>query len=94
MEPEAKIISKHNLDCSTLENLANDIANRLECNVEYGQYQKDNGKHQYIVLGTVQAIEKGVTCTLYDLRDSNNSIYNFVLELGEEAKMIYKPEFD
>lgn len=71
---EVKIISKHNLDCSTLENLAKDISNRLECTIEYGQYQINNGRHQY---------------TLYDLRDSNNSTYNFVLELGEEAKMIY-----
>lgn len=49
MKAEAKIISKHNLDCSTLENLANDIAIRLCCNIEYGQYQNDNGKHHFIV---------------------------------------------
>ena len=41
MNVEAKIISKHNLDCSTLENLASDIAIRLGYNVEYGQYQKE-----------------------------------------------------
>jgi hypothetical protein len=86
---EVKIISKHNLECSTLENLAKDISNRLECTIEYGKYQIDNGQHQYIALGIVQSIEKGVAYTLYDLRDSNNSAYNFVLELGEEAKMIY-----
>ncbi|MES2239407.1 MAG: hypothetical protein V4497_04030 [Bacteroidota bacterium] len=90
MEPEAKIISKHNLDCSTLENLANDIANRLNCNIEYGQYQNENGKHNYVALGTVEVKENGIMSTLYDLRNNKNSDYNFVLELGEEAKVIYK----
>lgn len=94
MEPEAKIISKHNLDCSTLENLANDIANRLNCNIEYGQYQNENGKHNYAALGTVEVKENGIISTLYDLRNNKNSDYNFVLELGEEAKVIYKDFID
>lgn len=88
-EDEAKIISKHNLDCSTLENLANDIANRLDCNIEYGQYQNENGKHHYVALGTVEVKENGIMSTLYDLRNKENSNSNFVLELGEEAKVIY-----
>nr|WP_315152418.1 hypothetical protein [uncultured Flavobacterium sp.] len=90
MEEDVKIISKHNLDCSTLENLANDIANRLYCNIEYGQYQNENGKHNYVALGIVEVKENGIMSTLYDLRNNKNSDYNFVLELGEEAKVIYK----
>lgn len=89
MEAEAKIISKHNLDCSTLESLAKDIAGRLESNIEYGQYQNDNGKHHYIALGKVEIKENGIMSTLYDLRNDDNSAYNFVLELGEVAKVIY-----
>jgi hypothetical protein len=94
MEPEAKIISKHNLDCSTLENLANDIANRLGSNIEYGQSQIENGKYHYIAIGTVEVNENGIMSTLYDLRDNENSNYNFVLELGEQAKIIYEDFID
>lgn len=89
MEEEAKIISKHNLDCSSLENLAKDIANRLECNIEYGQYQNQNGKHEFIPFGNVEVNPKGITTTIYDMTNDKNSEYNYVLELGEEAKLIY-----
>jgi hypothetical protein len=37
MNQEAKIISKHNLDLSSIEKLANDIGNRLNSNVKYGE---------------------------------------------------------
>jgi hypothetical protein len=90
MEEEVKIISKHNLDCSTLESLANDIANRLGNNIEYGQYQNTNGQHEFVQHGIVEVIENGIKTTLYDLRNDQNSSHNFVLELGEEAKVIYK----
>jgi hypothetical protein len=89
MEEEVKIISKHNLDCSSLESLANDIANRLGINIEYGQYQNENGKHNYVSLGAVEVQKNGIMSTLYDLRNNKNSDYNFVLEFGEEAKVIY-----
>ncbi len=89
MNAEAKIISQHNLDCSSLENLANDIANRLNCNIEFGQYQNLNGKHEFIKLGTVTLNSKGIITTLYDMTNDNASEYNYVLELGEEAKLIY-----
>jgi hypothetical protein len=90
MEEEVKIISKHNLDCSTLESLANDIANRLGNNIEYGQYQNVEGKHEFVQHGTVEVIENGIRTTLYDLRSDETSTHNFVLEFGEEAKVIYQ----
>jgi hypothetical protein len=89
MEEEVKIISKHNLDCSTLESLANDISNRLGINIEYGQYQNANGKHEFVQHGTVEVTKNDIKTTLYDLRNDKNSSHNFVLELGEEAKVIY-----
>lgn len=90
MEEEAKIISKHNLDCSSLENLAIDIANRLGYTIDYGQYQNLNGKNEFVQNGTVEVVVNGIKTTLYDLRNDGNSPYNFILELGEEAKVIYK----
>ena len=89
MNEEAKIISQHNLDCSSLENLAKDIANRLNCNIEYGQYQNTNGNHEFVQLGSVELNSKGITTTIYDMSNDNASAYNYVLELGEEAKLIY-----
>jgi hypothetical protein len=94
MIEEAKILSAHNLDCTSLENLAVDISNRLDCNIEYGQYQNENGKHHYVALGTVKVNENGIMYTLYDLREDENSSHNFVLELGEEAKVIYADFID
>lgn len=94
MIEEAKIISRHNLDCSSLENLANDIACRLGYNIEYGQYQNENGNHHFIVLGNVTLKENGILATLYGLRNDSNSTHNFVLELGEEAKVIYEDFID
>lgn len=89
MEFEAKIISKHNLDSSSLENLAKDIANRLECNIEYGQYQINNGKHEFIQFGDIVVNPNGITTTLYDMTNDDNSEFNYVVELGDEAKLIF-----
>lgn len=89
MSTETKIICKHELDYSSLENLANDIAQRLNCNIEYGQYQNNNGKHEFIQLGVVEANPNGIISTIYDMRNNNSSEYSYVLELGEEAKLIY-----
>jgi hypothetical protein len=90
MEDDVKIISKHNLDCSSLESLANDIANRLGNNIEYGKYQNVEGKHEFVQYGIVEVVENNIRTTLYDLRNDENSSHNFVLELGEEAKVIYE----
>lgn len=90
MNEEAKIISKHNLDLSSIEKLANDIATRLNSNVEYGEYSKGENGHNFIALGTITKNETGILSTLYDLQNDTNSNYDFVLELGEEAKLIYK----
>ena len=90
MNKEAKIISKHNLDLSTIDKLANDIANRLNSNVEYGDYNKRLNGHNFISLGTIIKNESGILSTLYNLQNDTNSHYDFVLELGEEAKLIYK----
>ena len=90
MNEEAKIISKHNLDLSSTEKLANDIATRLNSNVEYGEYSKGENGHNFIPLGTITKNESGIFSTLYNLQNDTNSNYDFVLELGEEAKLIYK----
>lgn len=90
MNEEAKIISKHNLDLSSTEKLANDIATRLNNNVEYGEYIKGENGHNFIALGTVTKNETGIISTLYNLQNDINSNYDYVLELGEEAKLIYK----
>ncbi|HKO76602.1 MAG TPA: hypothetical protein VJU52_05260 [Flavobacterium sp.] len=94
MNEDVKIISKHNLDCSSLENLASDIAIRLGCNIEYGQYQNENNSHNFNVLGTVTINDSNIVTTLYDLRNDEDSTYDFVLELGEDAKVIYKDFID
>lgn len=94
MEPETKIISKHNLDCSTIENLANDISNRLGCNIEYGKIQNINDIHHFITIGTVEVVQNGIMHTLYDLREEKYPSNSFVLELGEEAKVIYEDFID
>ena len=90
MNEEVKIISKHNLDVSSLDKLANDIATRLNSNVEYGEYSKGENGHNLIALGTITKNESGIFSTLYNLQNDSNSNYDFVLELGEEAKLIYK----
>lgn len=90
MDFEAKIISKHNLDLSSIENLANDIATRLNSNVEFGEYRKSDNKHSFISLGIITKNESGIFSTLYNLQKDTQSNYDYVLELGEEAKLIYK----
>ncbi len=90
MDFEAKIISKHNLDLSNIEALANDIATRLNSNVEFGKYNKADNGHNFISLGTINKNESTIFSTLYDLQNDTASNYYYVLELGEEAKLIYK----
>ena len=90
MNEEVKIISKHNLDLSTTEKLANDIASRLNSNVEYGEYSKGENGHNFIPLGMISKNESGIFSTLYDLQNDTNSNYDYVLELGDQAKLIYK----
>lgn len=90
MEDEVKILSKHNLDCSSLENLAKDIANRLQCNVEFGEYQKIDGLYKFVTNDTIQLSSDEVTITLIGLRNDEKTPYNFVIELGDEAKLMYE----
>jgi DNA helicase IV len=45
-------------------------------------------------LGIVEVVQNDIISTLYDLRNDENSIYNFVLELGEQAKIIYEDFID
>lgn len=90
MDFEAKIISKHNLDVSSIENLAKDIANRLNSNVEYGEYSVSENGHEFKLLDKITKNQGGIFSTLYDLKNNKTSNYDYVLELGEEAKLIYK----
>lgn len=89
MNEEVKIISTHNLDCASLENLAKDIANRLDCNIEYGYVQNHHGQHEFIQFGSVEVNTKGLTITIYDMTNDDTCEYNYIVEQGEEAKLIY-----
>lgn len=89
MNEESKIISTHNLDCSSLENLAKDIADRLDCNIEYGYHQIHDGQHEFVQFGTVEINSNGNTATIYDLTNDDTSECNYIVEQGEEAKLIY-----
>ncbi|MFE3867477.1 hypothetical protein ACFX5E_05230 [Flavobacterium sp. LS2P90] len=89
MNEESKIISTHNLDCSSLENLAKDVANRLDCNVEYGYHQIHNGQHEFVQFGTVEINSNGNITTIYDMTNDETSECNYIVEQGEEAKLIY-----
>lgn len=90
MDLEAKIISKHNLDLSSIENLASDIAARLNCNVEFREYSKSDKGHIFSPLGKIIRNESDIFSTLFNLQTDKLSNYDYVLELGEEAKLIYK----
>ncbi|MFD2891382.1 hypothetical protein ACFS5J_05070 [Flavobacterium chuncheonense] len=89
MEAELKIIVKHNLDTTSLENLAKDIATRLNQNIEYGQFKLLNENQQYSKLGTIKVNDSNVQNTLYDTAKIETSYSQFVLEMGEEAKVFY-----
>ena len=83
MNEEVKIISIHNLDCSSLENLAKDIGNRLDCNIEYGYYQNNNGQHEFVQFGTVEVNSNENITTIYDMTNDDTSEYNYIVEHGE-----------
>lgn len=86
---EAKIIALHNLDTSNLENLAKDIAKKWNYNVEFGAYENHDGAHQFVHYGTAQLDQKAITVTLYDTSKDPYAQHNYVIEFGEEAKIIY-----
>lgn len=81
---EPIIIGKHNLNISDVEALANDIAERLNINIEYGYH--DNGFQK------TDEIINHPDKQLYRLTDQKNlnQQTQFVLELGDEAKIIYQ----
>lgn len=89
MNEEVKIISIHNLDFSSFENLAKDIVKRLDCNIEYGYYQNDNGQHEFVQFGTVEVNSNDNITTIYDMTNDDTFEYNYIVEHGEEAKLIY-----
>lgn len=89
METAAKIIAQHDLDTSSLENLAKDIAQRWNYTVEYGAYENQEGQHNFIQYGAIELLQSNVMVTLYDTSKDKNSLHNFVIEHGEEAKIIY-----
>ncbi|GIZ09003.1 hypothetical protein [Flavobacterium sp. UMI-01] len=89
MEAQFKIISKHNLDCTSLENLAEDISKRGIATVEYGSYQNNNDKLEFFLKGISKESDNKLKATLYDCTTDNSTNYNFVLEFGEESTLIY-----
>ncbi|MDG1871945.1 MAG: hypothetical protein P8I78_08295 [Flavobacterium sp.] len=94
MDAEVKIISKHNLDCTSLENLAKDISNRLGWNVEFGQYHNANNELKFIVEGLIEVSNNGIKSTLYKGLDNKFANYNYCLELGDQAILIYDDFID
>lgn len=86
---EARIIIAHNLNTTSLENLAQDLATKWNHNVEYGAYENKNGEHHFVHYGTITIEESPVTITLYDTSKDDNSSHNYVIECGEEAKILY-----
>lgn len=82
---EARILAIHNFDTSSLENLANDIANRFGCNVKFGYYE--NSEDQMGIVRVISA--KDVTASLYGMSNVLDKRYDYVLEFGEEAKIIH-----
>lgn len=78
------------MDCSSLENSAKDIGNRLDCNIEYGYHQNNNGQHEFVQFGTVAVNSNDNITTIYDKTNDDTSAYNYIVEHGEEAKLIDK----
>src|SRR5690606_33151767 len=89
MEAETKIISKHNLDCTSVENLVKDISNRLGWNIEFGHTKKIHDLYEYEAEGSIQIDNSGILSILDHMDASTRSTYNFCLELGDQAIFIY-----
>ncbi|UOK43402.1 MULTISPECIES: hypothetical protein [Flavobacterium] len=81
---EAIIVGKHNLNIANVEALAKDIAHRLNINIEYGFH--DNGFRE---TGKIINHPNEVVYRLTDQKNINQQC-NYVLELGDEAKIIYQ----
>lgn len=79
-------ISKHNLDLSSLANLANDLSQRLEINIEYGYYNNadlgklynTNSHNKFNVLGTALFAPKAEAFYLTDLRFLERELYKLM----------------
>lgn len=79
-------ISKHNLDLSSLANLANDLSQRLEINIEYGYYNhadlgklySTNSHNKFNVLGTALFAPKAEAFYLTDLRFLERELYKLM----------------
>ncbi len=79
-------ISKHNLDLSSLENLANDLSQRLEINIEYGYYNNadlgklynTNSHNKFNVLGTALFTPKAEAFYLTDMRFLERELYKLM----------------
>lgn len=76
-------ISKHNLDISSLACLANDLSQRLEINIEYGYYNRDNlgqlystsSHNKFNVLGTALFAPTAEAFYLTDMRFLERELY-------------------
>lgn len=86
--PEATIIAKHNLNVSNIDSLANDIASRLNINIEFGIF--DFKSNKLIASGHIINDENNPTYYLFPQNNNHPEEVNYVLELGDEAKLIYK----
>jgi hypothetical protein len=88
MNQEAVILSKHNLDVSNIDILANDLASRLNLNIEFGHYDFKN--NSFNLYGAITNDPKEPFFKLFPQNNDHPDEVNFVLELGEGAHVIYK----
>lgn len=85
---EAVILSKHSLDISSIAALAHDLANRLNINIEFGKFDFKNDK--LIVLDSIISNHNEPIYSLFPQNNHTPDEVHYVLELGDEAKLIYK----
>lgn len=85
---EANIVAKHNLNISSMEALANDLASRLSLNIEFGNYDFKNDN--FIVLGSSTNTPGAPFFKLFPENSSFPNEVSFILELGDGAQKIFK----
>lgn len=85
---EPTIIGKHNLDVSSLEALANDLASRLNLNIEFGL--NDFANDTFISSGAITTNDTPYFFRLFPEKMNQPDEVSYILELGDGAKIIYK----
>lgn len=91
MEFEAKIVSRHNLDISNIERLANDIANRLNVNIRIAESSLSEDGEALKLLGFIRKNDTDFYCTLFQSKKNIDiDDCDYWVEYGEHGILIYK----